>query len=334
MRITFFECEGWEEAIVRASFPNDELTFLTGTLTDDTLPAKTDCDAICVFVGSRVTEKTLALFPNLKFVTTRSTGFDHIDLAACKARGITVSYVPGYGDNTVAEFAFGLLLSLTRKIYQGINQVKEKRSFSFDGLRGIDLKGKTIGVIGTGRIGKESIGIAKGFGMNVVAFDVFPNAPLAETMGFKYVSLEELLGSSDVITLHCPLTKETEHILNTTTMPKIKKGAYLVNTARGGLIETMALVAALRDGTLAGAALDVFEDENETKNEFGLVKSGTATPEVLSTVLGNEILMEMPNVLMTPHNAFNSKEALERILRTTLDNIKGFISGMPVNLVP
>ena len=334
MKITFFECEGWEEAIVRKEFPNDEISFLTGILSDDSLPPQIDCDAICVFVGSRVTEKVIAAFPNLKFITTRSTGFDHIDLIACKARGITVSYVPGYGDNTVAEFAFGLLLNLTRKIYQGINQVKEKRSFSFDGLRGIDLKGKTIGIIGTGRIGKEAIGIAKGFGMNVLAYDVFPNAPLAETMGFKYVPLAELLGNSDVISLHCPLTKETEYILNATTIPQIKKGAYLVNTARGGLIETMALVTSLKDGLLAGVALDVIEEENETKNEIGFIKSGTATPETFSKVIGNEILMEMPNVLITPHNAFNSTEALGRILQTTLDNIKGFISGKPVNLVP
>ena len=334
MKITFFECEGWEEAIVKGVFPSDEVVFLTSILTDDIIPAQTDCDAISVFVGSRITEKTLVAFPNLKFITTRSTGFDHIDVVACKARGITVSYVPGYGDNTVAEFAFGLLLSLTRKIYQGINQVKEKRSFSFDGLRGIDLKGKTIGIIGTGRIGKEAIGIAKGFGMNVLAYDLFPNVSIAETLGFKYVPLPELLAGSDVISLHCPLTKETEHILNAMTIPQIKKGAYLVNTARGGLIETMALVTALRDGTLAGAGLDVFEDENETKNEFGLIKNNMATPETLSTVLGNEILMEMPNVLMTPHNAFNSKEALLRILQTTIDNIKGFISEKPVNLVP
>jgi D-lactate dehydrogenase len=334
MKIAFFQCEEWEQAIVTANFPNDELVFLPGALTDATLPPQRDYDAVCIFVGSRITAATIAAFPNLKLVTTRSTGFDHIDLDACKARGIAVSYVPGYGDNTVAEFAFGLLLNLTRKIYQGINQVKEKGSFSLEGLRGIDIKGKTIGIIGTGRIGREAIGIAKGFGMNVLAYDVFPNAAAAATMGFKYVSLEELLGSADAISLHCPLTKETEHILNKTTMPQIKKGAYLVNTARGGLVETAALIDALKSGTLAGAAIDVFEEENETMNEFGFMRSDAATRDALTMILENDILMKMPNVLMTPHNAFNSNEALGRILQTTMDNINGFAAGKPVNLVP
>lgn len=334
MRIAFFQCEGWEESVVRENFPDDEVVFSPGALNDDSLPPPADYDAISIFVGSRITATTLAAFPRLKFITTRSTGFDHIDLNACRARGVAIAYVPGYGDNTVAEFAFGLLLSLTRKIYQGIDQVKEQGSFSLEGLRGTDIKGKTIGIIGTGRIGKEMIAIAKGFGMNVLAYDMFPDAAISSSLGFKYVSLAELLGNSDVISLHCPLTKETWHLLNMTTMAQVKKGAYLVNTARGGIVETKALLMAIHDGTLAGAAMDVFEEENETENEFGFMRSDTATREALTTVLENDILMKMPNVLMTPHNAFNSKEALARILQTTIDNIKGFISGKPVNLVP
>lgn len=334
MKIAFFECEEWEEPLIRENFPNDEVVFLTEPLNDETLPKERDYDAISIFVGSRITATTLAAFPNFKFITTRSTGFDHIDLDACSARGIAIAYVPGYGDNTVAEFAFGLILNLTRKIYQGIYRIKEAGSFSLEGLRGFDLKGKTIGIIGTGRIGRESIAIAKGFGMNVLAYDVVPNLPLASTLGFRYVSLAELLGNSDVISLHCPLTKETEHLLNATTIPQIKKGAYLINTARGGLIETAALVAALHDGTLAGAAMDVFEEEGGTENEFGFMKSNAAPREALAIILENDILMKMPNVLMTPHNAFNSKEALMRILQTTIDNLKGFASGHSVNLVP
>lgn len=334
MHIAFFEYEGWEEAVMRKNFPNDEMVFLAGPLNDETIPTQTDYDTIVIFVGSRITATTLAAFPNLKFIATRSTGFDHIDLDACKSCGITVSYVPGYGDNTVAEFAFGLLLSLTRKIYQGIHQMKETGLLSQEGLRGMDIKGKTIGIIGTGRIGRESIAIAKGFGMNVLAYDLFPNVPLSSTLGFKYVSLAELLGSSDAISLHCPLTKETAHLLNAETFTQVKKGAYLVNTARGGLVETEALVMALKNGTLAGAAIDVFEGENETRNEFGFIESDTATKEALSIVLENEMLMKMPNVLMTPHVAFDSNEALARILNTTMDNIKGFASGTPVNLIP
>ena len=334
MKIAFFEYEEWEEPVLRENFPNDEVIFLTGPLDDAALPPQNDYDAISIFVGSHITATTLTAFPNLKFITTRSTGFDHIDLAACAAHGVAVAYVPGYGDNTVAEFAFGLILNLTRKIYQGISRIKETGSFSLEGLRGFDIKGKTIGIVGTGRIGRESIAIAKGFGMNVLAYDVVPNLPLASTLGFRYVPLAELLGNSDIISLHCPLTKETEHLLNAETFAQIKKGAYLINTARGGLVETAALVVALHDGILAGAAIDVFEEEGGTENEFGFMKSNVATREALATVLENDILMKMPNVLMTPHNAFNSQEALARILQTTMDNLKGFASGHPVNLVP
>lgn len=334
MRIAFFEAEGWEEPMIRENFPNDEIVFLPGRLNDDALPPQADYDIISIFVGSHITATTLAVFPNLKFITTRSTGFDHIDLNACKARGITVAYVPGYGDNTVAEFAFGLILNLTRRMYLGISRIKETGSFSLEGLRGFDIKGKTIGIVGTGRIGREMIAIAKGFGMNVLAYDVFPNASLTATLGFQYVSLEELLKNSDIVSLHVPLMKENEHLMNATTFSQMKKGAYLVNTARGGLVDTTALVAALHDGTLAGVGMDVFEEEGGTENEFGFIKNNTASRETLATVLENEILIKMPNVLMTPHNAFNSKEALMRILQTTMGNIKGFASGTPVNLVP
>jgi len=334
MRIAFFEGEAWEEPVVRENFPDDEIAFFAGQLNDEALPSRRDFDAISIFVGSRITAATLAVFPNLKFITTRSTGFDHIDLDACKARGVATAYVPGYGDNTVAEFAFGLILNLTRKIYQGINQIKETGSFSLEGLRGFDIKGKTIGIVGTGRIGREAIAIAKGFGMNVLAYDVFPNASLASTLDFKYVPLAELLGNSDIVSLHCPLTKENEHLMNAETIRQMKKGAYLINTARGGLVETAALVEALHDGTLAGVGMDVFEEEGGTENEFGFVKNSAATREALSTILENDILMKMPNVLMTPHNAFNSKEALARILQTTIDNIKGFAEGKQVNLIP
>ncbi len=334
MKIAFFEREEWEESVVRKNFPNDEILFLGGPLNDETILRQTDYDVISTFVGSRITAKTLAMFSNLKFIATRSTGFDHIDLDACKARGITVAYVPGYGDNTVAEFAFGLLLSLTRKIYQAANRMKETGSLSQEGLRGIDLKGKTIGIIGTGRIGREMIAVAKGFGMKVLAYDPFPNASLASTLGFRYVPLEELLAGSDVVSLHCPLTKETMHMINAKAMAQIKKGAYIVNTARGGLIETEALLIALENGTVAGVAIDVFEGENETRNEFGFLESEAATKEALEIVLENEMLMKMPNVLMTPHIAFDSNEALARILDTTIDNIKKFISGEPANLVP
>ncbi len=331
MRVAFFELEGWEKEEILREFPDAYLS--SEKLDPDRVPERTDFEALSVFVGSRLDRAVLAKFPDLKFVATRSTGFDHIDLAACAERGISVTYVPGYGDNTVAEFAFGLLLALTRKIYAGIDQIKESGSFALANLRGVDLHGRTLGVVGTGRIGRHMIKIAQGFEMKVLAYDPFPDLALASTAGFEYVSLTDLLRNSDVVSLHCPYSEKTRHILNSENMPLIKKGAYLLNTARGGLVETDALVAALRDGTLAAAALDVLEEEGETKEELELLAKHPKEEE-LRTVLENHILMHMPNVLITPHNAFNSEEALRTILRTTFANLHGFETGQPVNLVP
>jgi D-lactate dehydrogenase len=332
MKIAFFEIEDWEKSRVSEKFGKD-VYLDEEKLDENKLPKENDFEIISVFVGSQVTEKVLAHFPNLKFIATRSTGFDHIDLAACKKRNISVSYVPGYGDNTVAEFAFGLILSLTRKIYHGIDQIKETGSFSFEGLQGMDIKGKTIGIIGTGRIGKESVKIAKGFGMNVIASDPYPDEKFAKEQGFEYAPLEKLLSSSDVITIHVPYMKETHHLINKDNIRLIKKGAYLVNTARGGIVETDALAAALEEGILAGAGLDVLEEESETKDEMEFLRRGKLKEEEMKTMLQNHMLMKMPNVLITPHNAFNSREALERILNTTLENIEGFLAARPVNLV-
>ncbi|KKU94311.1 MAG: D-isomer specific 2-hydroxyacid dehydrogenase NAD-binding protein [Candidatus Jorgensenbacteria bacterium GW2011_GWA1_48_13] len=333
MRIAFFEIEEWEKPRVRGKFGED--VYLDEKKVDeDELSKENDFEIISIFVDSRITEKVLAHFPNLKFIATRSTGFDHIDLAACKKRNISVSYVPGYGDNTVAEFTFGLILNLTRKIYHGIDQIKETGSFSFEGLRGTDLKGKTIGIIGTGRIGKEALKIAKGFGMKVIASDPYPDEKFAKEENFEYVSLEKLLSSSDIITVHCPYNEKTRHLINKENIRLIKKGAYLINTARGGIVETDALAGALEEGILAGAGLDVLEEEGETKEEMEFLRRGKFKEDELKTMLQNHMLMRMPNVLITPHNAFNSREALERILGTTLENIEGFLSGGPVNLVP
>ncbi len=327
MKIGFFELEGWEEAIVRQALVGQDLYFSKDQIDEDKLPGRTDFDIISIFVDSKITPKVLAAFPNLKLVTTNSTGFEHIDLEACKAKGIKVAYVPGYGNNTVAEFTFGLVLNLTRHIYQAIDNLKERDSFSLEGLRGIDVKGRTIGVIGTGRIGKESIKIAKGFGMNVLAYDPYPDTAAAAEIGFTYLPLKDLLPQCDVITLHCPLNDQTRHILNMDNIGLIKKGAYLVDTARGGLVDTGALVWALQNKILAGAGLDVLEEEGETKDEMRFLSDKNPHEEVLRTILGNHVLMTMPNVLITPHMAFDSEEALKRILDTTLENISGFLGN-------
>lgn len=334
-KIGVFEVEDWEEARVRAALPAADLFFYRRKLDEDTPPPRLDLEAAVIFVDSRIAVKTLENLPELKFIATRSTGYDHIDLAACRARKIAVSYVPSYGDHTVAEFAFGLILSLTRKIYRAIDQIKETETFALDGLRGMDLKGKIIGIVGVGHIGKEMIKIANGFGMKVLAFDPYPNEEFAAAQGFSYVSLEKLLHDSDIVSLHCPLTPQTHHLVNHENIKFFKHGAYLINTARGGLVETEALVRALQDGTLAGAGVDVLEEEGETEDELTfLTKELYPKREDLKTMLQNHILMRMPNALVTPHLAFNSQEALERILSTTIENLKGFIDGKPINLVP
>lgn len=334
MKIGFFELEGWEKPAIESQLAGHELFLTTDKITAMEMPRLTDFEMISVFVNSRIDASVLEVFPNLKYIVTRSTGYDHIDLAECKKRGIAVSFVPGYGDNTVAEFAFGLMLNLTRKIYQGIDQIKETGSFALTGLRGVDLSGKTLGVIGTGRIGKKMIKICKAFDMNVIASDPFPDEKAAAELGFTYVSLEDLLRQSDMITLHCLYTPQTHHLINKDNIKLIKKGSYLINTARGPLVETEAITWAITQGILAGAAMDVLEEEGETKDELLHLSMGHPKEEELRTIIMNHAMMKMPNVLITPHNAFNSQEALVRILNIALGNIVSFMKGETANSVP
>ncbi len=334
MKIAFYEIEGWEEKVIKENLPEHEIYFFKEKVDETNLNQKENFDIISIFIDSQITPKVLEYFPNLKLITTRSTGYDHIDLKACEEKKIKVAFVPGYGDNTVAEFAFGLILNLTRKIYQAIDQIKETGVFSTKEFRGIDLKGKTIGIIGTGRIGKEMVKIAKGFGMKILAFDPYPDLNFAQEIGFQYVSLKELLGNSDIISLHCPYTPETHHLINQENIKFIKKGAYLINTARGPIVETEALIEALQKGIIAGAGLDVLEEEKEIKDELKFLSKEILRFNELKTMIANHILMKFPNVLITPHIAFNSQEALERIIKITIENIKQFIEkGSCLNLV-
>lgn len=331
MKIGFFELEGWEEKILREKFPNDELFFSKDKIDSQNLPSGSGFDIISVFIDSRIDAGALNFLPNLKFITTRSTGYDHINIADCKAKGIIVSFVPGYGDNTVAEFTFGLMINLIRKIYQSIEQIKNRQSFSLTDLRGIELKNKTLGVIGVGRIGREVIKIAKAFGMKVLANSPRADPNLAQQLGFDYLSLEDLLKNSDIITIHCPYNQSTHHLINS-NINFIKKGAYLINTARGGIVDTGSLVRALQSGQIAGAGLDVLEEEGEIKDELEFLSKEDAQEEKLKIVLYDHMLMKMPNVLVTPHNAFNSQEAMERIVNITIENIQGFINQKPINI--
>lgn len=291
-------------------------------------------DVLSVFVNSRVEAKTLEKFPSLRLVVTRSTGFDHIDLAACAKKNITVCNVPTYGERTVAEYAFALLLTLSRKMYWSIQRVREEGRFHTEGLKGFDLAEKTLGVIGTGRIGCHVIKIANGFDMKVVAYDPYPRSDLEKTCDMEYVSLDDLLARSDVITLHAPYMPATHHLLNQENMKRIKPGALLVNTARGALVETIGLVEALKEGRLSGAALDVLEEEGFVGEEWKLLRGDSPISDKMETVLADHQLMAFPNVIITPHNAFNTQEALERILEVTLQNIEAYGADKAKNIVP
>ena len=335
MKIAFFNPKDWEREYIKNNTTKDlEISFFEHALDANHIPDETDFEAITVFVDSTVDEEVLDKFSNLRFITTRSTGYDHIDLEACKKRDIEVSNVPDYGANTVAEFTFGLLLSLVRKIHIGYDQVRETGSFSVEGLRGIDLQGKKLGVVGTGHIGRNVIRIARGFGMDVIAYDKFPNEDLAKKYEFEYKNLNDVFRESDIITLHVPYSKETHHMIDQEVLNEIiSDNAYLVNTSRGGIVDTEALVHALKNGKLAGAALDVLEEEGVIKDELQFFVEGHPHEVNLKTVLANHILIDMPNVIVTPHNAFNTKEALLRILDTTLSNLQTFVDGEVDNKV-
>ena len=324
--------EKWEREYFKKTL-NTQATLTRKKITPKNADEFKDATIISTFIYSRITERVLEHLPNLQLIATRSTGFDHIDIEACKKRGIHVANVPTYGENTVAEHTFALILSLSRKIYQAYRQVKEL-NFDFHGLRGFDLKGKTIGIVGCGHIGQHVARIARGFDMRVLVYDLHRDPRLAKKLGFTYAaSLRSLLSRSDIITLHAPYNKHTHHLLNRDTMAHIKKGALLINTARGGLVDTDALIWALDKKILAGAGLDVLEEEYAIKEERELLSRHLAKKHNLKTILENHILIVRDNVLVTPHIAFNSEEAVKRILDTTVENINAFRAGKKKNWV-
>jgi len=308
------------------------LSFHQEPLTEETAALAEDAEIVAVFVYCNVNAAALMKMPNLKLVTTRSMGFDHIDLDACAARGVTVCRVPAYGVQTVAEHAFALMFALSRKIFQAYERT-EKGVFDYHGLRGFDLKGKTLGVIGGGRIGMNVTTIARAMGMNVVVTDPNPRAELAEEHGFTYAPLEEMLPQADVVTLHVPHLPATHHMLNSKTFPLMKEGSVLVNTSRGGLVDTQALLEALESGRLAGAGLDVIEEEGCFKEEAQLATGKYHSECDLQAIVRNHALISRDDVIITPHIAWYSNEAVMRILDTTKENIVKFADGEPINLV-
>lgn len=307
-------------------FPN---TIYTDSISEKNLDRS--AEVLVVFIESPVSAATIAALPNLKYITTMSTGYDHVDLVAAKKRSVPVSNVPSYGENTVAEHTFALILALTRKLFESVKRVKEGR-YDFHGLRGVDLMGKTLGIVGTGHIGSHVARMAKGFEMNVLAYDAFKNPALAKQIGFTYVPLTTLLKKSDIVSLHTPLLKTTHHLINKKNIGLMKPGSMLVNTARGALIEPEALLEALNGGRLAGAGLDVLEDENLLQHFEEVMRCTNDSCKLKTTVINN-LIIEHPKTIVTPHNAFNSAEALERIVDVTVSNITAFAAGKLQNVV-
>jgi len=332
MKIAFFEIEDWQKDYLENKLSGNELSFFTEPLSLDNISSAIGCSIVSPFIYSQINKDILRGLPDLKMIATRSTGFDHIDIQIAKENKVAVCNVPFYGENTVAEHTLALILALSRRL---LNSVERARNgdFTLDGLRGFDLKNKTLGIIGMGHIGLRVARIAKGFEMEILAYDPKEDKKSAKKIGFEYSDLENLLAKSDIITLHAPDNKATHHLINLENINQIKKGAYLINTARGGLIETQALLKALSEGILAGAGLDVLEEEFFIKEEAQLLSKEFPKTCDLKTVLQNHILLQQENVIITPHNAFNSNEALMRILDTTIENIAGFLAGRPQNII-
>ena len=332
MKVVIFEVEDWEKEAFNDLRKEHELKFVDEQLKSTNAGQYADADVVSTFIDSQLNAEVLQQLSQLKLIATRSTGFDHIDSEYCQTQNVTICNVPNYGENTIAEHVFGLLLAISHNIIEAVHNTRQGY-FSFKGLQGFDLRGKTLGVVGTGIIGQYVIQIAKGFQMEVVAFDVHPNQELAARLKFEYADLEKVLATSDIITLHVPANKNTHHLIAAEQFAKMKDGAILINTARGSVVDIQALLHALIEGKLAAAGLDVLPQELVLRKDSELLQAVDRKQDDLQTLLADLILMRLPNVIVTPHSAFNTREARERIIKTTVENILAFTQNKPQNVV-
>lgn len=316
IKIAFFDTKEYDQKLFNEYNEKYgyEITYLESKLNKETAPLARGFDVVCIFVNDVVDKDTIEILKEcgVKLIALRCAGFNNVDVKYIDD-SIKVVRVPAYSPYAVAEHAVALLLSIDRKIYKAYQRTK-KYNFTLNGLLGFDIHGKTVGVIGTGKIGKVFAKIMKGFGTRVIAYDVYKDENAAKEIGYEYVSLDQLLRESDIVSLHCPLTDDTYKILNQETMAKMKKGVYIINTSRGKLIDTDSLIQKLEEGQIDGLGLDVYEDEEE----FFLndMSNSYIRDKDLS------ILLSMPNVVITSHQAFFTKEALNKIASDTFENIK------------
>ena len=325
MKLILFDAKQYDKDYfdLYAKDYNVNITYVDEKLTPETAHMANGYEGVCVFVNDIVNKEVIDKLCEfgIKLIVLRCAGYNGVDIKYVKNK-MTVVRVPAYSPNSIAEISIGMLIALTRKIPQAIDKTR-KYNFSLEGLVGFDLVNRTAGIIGTGKIAQEFIKILKGVGMNVIAYDVFPNNKAAEELGFKYVSLDELYKQSDVISLHCPLTNDNKHMINKDSISKMKDNVIIINTARGLLIETKALIEAIKSKKIYGAALDVYENE---KNYFFNDCSKTGVDDdVLKEVLTLE------NVIVFSHQAYLTKEALTSIALVSLGNIKSFLNGEFLN---
>lgn len=312
--IYFLEVIDEDKNLIHERFPEAEI--INEKLSEEEIIRRCkDAEVLCIFIHSKISKKVIDSLKNLRLVVTRSVGYDHIDLQVAQEKGVTVCNVPDYGSHVISEFVFALLLSGLRHIGEGDERVEKKKDFSFTGLRGVALKGKTLGIIGTGKIGRNVARIASlGFLMNVLAYDAYPNKEIAEEMHFKYESLETIWKYSDIISLHCPLLEETKHLINKRSILKMKDGVIIVNTSRGGIIDTKSLVGAIKDKKVSYAFLDVLEHEDN--------------------IITDKELINLPGVITTPHIAFYADDSMEKMYEETFTTISEYLlSGKIINKV-
>src|SRR5215467_223091 len=323
MKVAIFSTKNYDrEFLGDANASRHELRFFEPHLNEETVALASGSEAVCVFVNDQVNAAVIAKLRSLgvRLIALRCAGYNNVDLSSATKHGIAVVRVPAYSPYAVAEHTIALMLALNRKVHRAYNRVREG-NFALDGLVGFDLHGKTVGLVGTGQIGTVVAQILTGFGCPTLAFDPFPNAT-CRSLGVRYVELNELFAQSDIISLHCPLTPENKYIINDAAITRMKNGVMLINTSRGALLNTLAIIQGLKSGKIGYLGLDVYEEEEEIffEDRSGLILSDDVFARLLT----------FPNVIISGHQAFFTREALLNIAATTIENITKFENNQPL----